>query len=217
MAVKTIPNLPNLRICDHPMVLHWLGVLRDAQSERGFRDTLDSIAPFLVYEALADLPKAPDKVRTPMDVEADWHRVDVPIVLIPIIRAGMIMEENVWRHVPNSSTAHVLVQRDKQANPVRGKDWFGEAVDGSAWHLILETIIATAGSVDVTARLVKELGGKKLIAIAPVIAREGAEMLLERHPDMLVYGAALDEGMTEKKYVVPGFGDGGQRGFNSSY
>lgn len=200
----------SLHVLDHPLAHSVLTELRDERTPpRRFRRLCNEITAFLVIEATRSLPTRPRTVRTPIQ---DYTGVEIaaPTLVVPVLRAGLGMVEPVLDLLPDAQVAHVGIQRDeKSAQP---KPYYTKIPPlGDHRILVVDPMLATGGTLAHAVQSLKERGGKNFTVLAIVAAPEGVKFMEENHPDVAIFTAALDERLDEKKYIVPGLGDFGDR------
>jgi uracil phosphoribosyltransferase len=207
--------MSNLHISSHPLVAHKLSHLRDIRTEpKKFRELVREIASLLVYEATADLVVTKVKVQTPLAL-TDGHELLEKIGLVPILRAGLGMVEGVWELMPSSEVWHIGLYRDeKTLKPVQYYNKLPTEPTVSVC-LILDPMLATGGSATATVDLLKEWGVRRIKFVGLIGAPEGIALLSQKHPDVPIYLAAVDEKLNEKGYIIPGLGDAGDRQFGT--
>ena len=199
----------------HPLVQHKLSILRDtATGTKQFRELASEITLFLTYEALKNLDTEPCDVQTPITV-AQCRRLTNELVVIPILRAGIGMMDGVSTMVPNVRVGFIGLYRDPQtAAPVEYYAKMPEPKDNTI-ALVVDPMLATGGSSAAAIRMIKERGYKKIIFICMVSCPEGITRLEGEHPDVPIYTASIDQRLNERKYIVPGLGDAGDRLFGT--
>ncbi|HKB32975.1 MAG TPA: uracil phosphoribosyltransferase [Candidatus Dormibacteraeota bacterium] len=203
-----------LKVSSHPLVADSLRGLRDrATQPEEFRVLARKIITLLVYEATADLPVVHGTVQTPLK-EADAISVEQEVVAIPVLRAGLGLLGPVLELLPRVSVGYIGLERDEQTAVAR--IYYEKLPDlvGKV-PLLLDPMLATGGSAAQALDLIKEAGGRNPRMICVVAAPEGVKVLAERHPEVEVYTAALDERLNDKAYIVPGLGDFGDRLFGT--
>jgi uracil phosphoribosyltransferase len=203
-----------LHVSDHPVVQTCLAGLRDeATSPETFRSLARRAITFLLYEATWDLPRTPATVRTPLG-EAPATLVDREVVAIPVLRAGLGLLAPVLELLPRVSVGYIGLERDEQTAVARIYYRKLPPLAGKV-PLLLDPMLATGGSAVQAVDLIEEAGGRGVRMIAVVAAPEGVRALEERHPDVEVYTAAVDEGLNDRAFIVPGLGDFGDRLFGT--
>jgi uracil phosphoribosyltransferase len=203
-----------LHVSDHPVVQTCLAGLRDeATSPEAFRSLARRAITFLLYEATSDLPRRPATVRTPLG-EAPATLVDQEVVAIPVLRAGLGLLAPVLELLPRVSVGYIGLERDEQTAVARIYYRKLPPLAGKV-PLLLDPMLATGGSAVQAVDLIEEAGGRGVRMIAVVAAPEGVRALEEQHPDVEVFTAAVDEGLNDRAFIVPGLGDFGDRLFGT--
>jgi uracil phosphoribosyltransferase len=200
----------------HPLVRHKLGLLRDATlSTKSFREITAEIAALLAYEATADFPLEPATVLA-WSGETQVERIrGRKVTVVPILRAGLGMLEGVLQMIPNAKVSVVGLSRNHDTlQPEQYFERFVGHLDERT-ALIVDPMLATAGSMIATARLLKERGCRDVRALVLVAAPEGIRALDAAHPDVRCWTAAIDSHLNEHGYILPGLGDAGDRIFGT--
>jgi len=199
----------------HPLIAHKITRLRDYQTEpKKFRELVRELAALLAYEATADLMVRPVKVQTPL-AEADGFDLQERIGLVPILRAGLGMVEGVWELMPSAEVWHIGLYRDeKTLKPVSYYNRLPIEPTVSVC-LILDPMLATGGSAVATVDILKKWGVRKIKFLGLIASPEGIEVLHSAHPDVPIHIAAIDQGLNEHAYILPGLGDAGDRQFGT--
>ena len=203
-----------LHVSKHPVVLDCLAGLRDKSTEpETFRDLARKAITFLLYEATADLPVRRDSVQTPLESAAAWT-VDTEVVAIPVLRAGLGLLPPVLELLPRVSVGYIGLERDEETAVARIYYNKLPPLKGKV-PLLLDPMLATGGSGAQAVELIKQAGGTGTRMVCVVAAPEGVKVMEERHPEVDVYTAALDEGLNDRAFIVPGLGDFGDRLFGT--
>jgi len=202
---------------DHPCVQHKLAIIRDIDTgHKRFRELATEITKFICYEALKNIKTKEVTVETPV-ANAVCRKIDTDIVVIPILRAGVGMLEGILELVPTARVGFVGVYRDEETKlPVTYYERFPPQIQGGTC-IIIDPMLATGGSTVAAIDLLKEKGADNIIVICIVTCPEGIGLVEEAHPDVMIYAAAIDDELNEKKYIVPGLGDAGDRLFGTSH
>ncbi|BAI80575.1 uracil phosphoribosyltransferase [Deferribacter desulfuricans SSM1] len=206
----------NLIIIDHPLIKHKLTYVRDKNTpKKEFKELVDEIAMLMAYEITKDFPLEEIEIETPICKTKSWVVSGKKVVLVPILRAGLGMVDGVLKLIPSARVGHVGIYRDpKTVKPVTY--YFKIPSDCEDRDFILiDPMLATGGSAVEAARILKENGVKNIKFMCLIAAPEGVEAFSKAHPDIKIYTAALDERLNEKKYIVPGLGDAGDRLFGT--
>ncbi len=203
-----------LSVSKHPLVADGLRGLRDSRTPpEDFRVHARNVITMLLYEATADLPVRRGKVRTPL-AEADAIEIESEVVAIPVLRAGLGLLAPVLELLPRVSVGYIGLERDEETAVARIYYNKLPKLKGKI-PLLLDPMLATGGSAAQALDLIKEAGGRDTRMVCIVAAPEGVKVLEERHPEVDIYTAALDERLNDKAYIVPGLGDFGDRLFGT--
>lgn len=202
-------------VVSHPLAqIHLTEVRRAASSPAQFRWHLQRLAEILFYEACRTLETSPIRVMTPL-TETDGQAFRRPVVLVPILRAGLGLQEAILPLVPEAVVAHVGICRDeKTALPMPYFAKLPEALK-TADVFVLDPMLATGGSASHAITQLKGAGAARITMICVVTCPQGLSALAAAHPDVQVVTAAVDERLNERSYIVPGLGDAGDRCFNT--
>lgn len=203
-------------VVDHPLVKHKLGLMRVADvSVRDFRALANELSKLLTYEATKNLPSERIAVTGwagPVEVD---HISGKMVTVVPILRAGLGMMEGVLDLIPGAKVSVVGMYRNEQTlEPVTYYEKVAKQLDKRT-AIILDPMLATGGTVVATIDLLKDKGCKDIKAIFIVSAPEGLARVIERHPDVDIYTAAIDQKLNENGYILPGLGDAGDKIFGT--
>ena len=203
-----------LAISRHPLVADSLARLRDKRTEpEEFRVLARNVITLLLYEATADLPVRKGTVETPL-AKADASMMETEVVAIPVLRAGLGLLAPVLELLPRVSVGYIGLERDEETAVARIYYQKLPKLEGKV-PLLLDPMLATGGSAAQALDLIKEAGGRDPRFICIVAAPEGVKVLEQRHPEVKIFTAALDESLNHKAYIVPGLGDFGDRLFGT--
>ncbi|MEE4271454.1 MAG: uracil phosphoribosyltransferase [Thermoanaerobaculales bacterium] len=201
----------SLHIVDHPLLHDIMARLRDRETPSDdYRALTYRISTFLVAEATRDLPTREVPVSTPLE-ETTGHRLASRVVAVPVLRAGIGMLQAFVDLVPGTEVGYFGLERDEETAVARR---YYEKVPhdlGEAVVYLLDPMLATGGSAAMAVEGLLERGAKDVRLVAIVAAPEGVDRLLERTNGTTIYAAALDRGLNERKYILPGLGDFGDR------
>jgi uracil phosphoribosyltransferase len=199
----------------HPLVADKLTCLRDRHTDpKEFRALVREIAGLMAYEATQDLLTAPRAVETPL-ASLQGVTLAEKIGLVPILRAGLGMVEGIWSLLPSAEVWHIGLYRDeKTLKPVQYYNRLPIEPTVSLC-LILDPMLATGGSAIATVDILKQWGVKKIKFVGLIGAPEGITRLQEKHPDVPIHLAAVDDHLNERGYILPGLGDAGDRQFGT--
>jgi len=203
-----------LHVSRHPVVGHCLAGLREQRTPpEEFRALARQAITFLLYEATRDLPARQGTVLTPL-AEAPATRVAAEVVAIPVLRAGLGLLGPVLELLPRVSVGYIGLERDEHTAVARIYYNKLPPLAGKV-PLLLDPMLATGGSAVQAADVIAEAGGTGTRMICVVAAPEGVRALEERHPEVEVFTAALDAGLNDRAFIVPGLGDFGDRLFGT--
>lgn len=216
-ATRPHERFSNLRVVDHPLVKDTLAQLRDARTPReAFRHALSTLSRLLASEATRDLPSAAVQIDTPNGRSATRRVDSARIALVPVLRSGLGMLGGMLDLLPAAAVGHVGLQRD--ATTKRPREYFVKLPpDRGGPVFVVDPMVATGGSAVHTLDLLNARGieDERIRFVGVVAAPEGARQLLERHPAVRVFVAALDSHLDAAKQIVPGVGDMGDRLFGT--
>lgn len=204
-------------LIEHPCVQHKLAIIRDVDTgHKRFRELATEITKFICYEALKNIKTKEVAVQTPV-AEATCRKIDTDIVVIPILRAGVGMLEGILELVPTARVGFVGLYRDEETKlPVTYYERYPPQVKGGTC-IIIDPMLATGGSTAAAIDKLKDNGADNIIVVCIVTCPEGIELVEKAHPDVHIYAAAVDDKLNEKRYIVPGLGDAGDRLFGTSH
>jgi uracil phosphoribosyltransferase len=202
---------------EHPCVQHKLGIIRDIETgHKRFRELATEITKFVCYEALKNIKTREVMVETPV-ATATCRQIDTDIVVVPILRAGVGMLEGILELVPTARVGFVGLYRDEETKqPVTYYERFPRQIKGGTC-IVIDPMLATGGSTVAALDLLKKSGAEDIVVICIVTCPEGIALVEEEHPDVKIYAASIDDRLNEKKYIVPGLGDAGDRLFGTSH
>ena len=205
-----------VHVMDHPLVAHKLTILRDKDtSTKDFRELVSEIGMLLTYEATRDLPLEQKEVETPICKTSAPTLKGKKFAVVPILRAGLGLVDGVLRMVPSARVGHIGLYRNEETlEPVK---YFCKMPKDVAERevLIVDPMLATGGSADAAIRIIKGYGCQNIKLMVLVAAPKGIEVVTTAHPDVEIYCGAVDQGLNEASYIVPGLGDAGDRIFGT--
>ncbi|MBC5788470.1 MULTISPECIES: uracil phosphoribosyltransferase [Clostridiaceae] len=203
-------------IMDHPLIQHKMSILRDKSTGfKEFRELVSEIAMLMCYEATRDLPLAEVDIETPLAIAKTKVIAGRKIVFVPILRAGLGMVDGMLKLVPAARVGHVGMYRDPETFVPH--EYYCKLPPNMDQRevIVLDPMLATGGSAIDAIDAIKKRGCKSIKFMCLVAAPEGLNALQEKHPDVQIYAAALDQCLNEHKYIVPGLGDAGDRIFGT--
>jgi uracil phosphoribosyltransferase len=201
----------------HPLIQHKLGLMRAAGiSSKDFRELASEVGNLLTYEATRELKTESVEIKgwngDPISVNQIKGK---KITVVPILRAGLGMLDGVMQLIPNAKISVVGLYRDEQSlQPVA---YFDKVVKDISQRtaLIVDPMLATGNTLIATIDLLKQKGCQHIMGLFLVAAPEGIAKVQEKHPDVDIYTAAVDERLNNKGYILPGLGDAGDKIFGT--
>ncbi|MBI5464561.1 MAG: uracil phosphoribosyltransferase [Ignavibacteriales bacterium] len=207
--------MKNLTIINHPLVKRDLTVLRNKQTPNNiFRAVLRRTAALMAYEVTRDLPLKSVQISTPLEA-TKGSKVEKPIVLVPILRAGLGLVGGFVEVIPDANVGHIGLFRDEQS--LRPVDYYFKVPKhlGTSLVLLLDPMLATGGSAVAAIDYLKQKGARMIRFVSLVAAPAGVKKISQAHPNVRMYTCALDRGLNEHGYILPGLGDAGDRMFGT--
>jgi uracil phosphoribosyltransferase len=199
-------------ICvEHPLLADTMGHLRDhATPCEDFRLLAKRASLLLTAEATRDLPTEDGSVLTPL-ATSTTRRLAARVVVVPVLRAGLGMLDGFLEVVPSAQVGYFGLERDESTALAH---CYYEKIPArleQAVVFLLDPMLATGGSATLAVDGLRERGASNIRFLCVVAAPEGVARLQASAPDALIYTAALDDGLDERKYILPGLGDFGDR------
>ena len=210
------PEFPNLSVLAHPLIQHKLTILRDrSTATRDFKQLVNEIAMLMAYEVTKDLPVEAVEVETPLERMHGARVAGKKLVLVPILRAGLGMVEGIAQLIPSARVGHIGIYREHDTlEPV---DYYFKipSDEDARDFFLLDPMLATGGSAVDAVSALKHAGAQRIRFLCLVAAPEGVRRMLQAHPDVLIFAAALDRQLNDHGYILPGLGDAGDRLFGT--
>ncbi len=208
--------MSNLHIIDHPLIAHKLSIMRNKRTgSKDFGELLDEIAMLMGYELTRDLPLEDVIIETPIEKMVAKTVSGKKLAIVPILRAGLGMVDGLRRLVPVARVGHIGLYRDPETHkPVEYYCKLPTDIEDRI-VILVDPMLATGGSAVDALTMLKKRGCKHIRFMCLVAAPEGVKAVTDAHPDVEIYTAALDKGLNEKAYIVPGLGDAGDRIFGT--
>ena len=202
----------NLTVVDHPLLRHKLTLLRSRETPKKlFRELVNEIATLLAYDVTRDLDEEDIQVETPLEVTAGQRISGGELVIVPVLRAGLGMVEGVMRIVPGARIGHVGMSRDEES--LQPTEYYFKVPDRPEVRrfVVVDPMLATGGSAAAAISGLKARGAQRISLMCIVAAPHGVSVLAQAHPDVPVFAAALDRGLNDVGFILPGLGDAGDR------
>ena len=202
-------------LIDHPLISHELTCLRNPDCpSHDFRQRVRRIASLMVPSVTADLEVNSVECSTPLEVTSG-SAMKRPVVLVPILRAGLGFQDGFLDLIPEAAVAHLGMARNEKTLQPEAYYLKHPVAMADAELILLDPMLATGGSAAQSVTTLKEAGAKRIRFVSMLAAPEGVRALEEAHPDVPIYTAAIDRCLNEKGYILPGLGDAGDRLFGT--
>lgn len=207
--------MPRITIVDHPILKRDLSILRSKDTPHGtFRKVISETSTILAYEAMRTIPVEETHVETPIEVTTGYRVVE-PVIVVPILRAGLGMIDGFVRFVPEARIGHLGMYRNEETlEPV---DYYANLPAGlpTAHIFVVDPMLATGGSAVGALRHLTSKGAVNLNFVCLIAAPEGVKALHDAFPDVPIVTASVDRQLNENAYICPGLGDAGDRTFGT--
>ena len=199
-----------IEVVQHPLVKHILTRLRDASTEPAqFRALARQLTLLLAVDATRDLPVREHTVQTPLE-PTQGHSLAQPIVAVPILRAGLGMLEAITELFTDVRVGYIGLERDETTAVARAYYCKLPPI-GASRVLLLDPMLATGGSAAQAVEVLLKAGAQDIVHVCVVAAPEGVRLLNERFPQVRIVAASIDRGLNDRKFILPGLGDFGDR------
>lgn len=200
---------------NHPLIQHKLTILRNKDTDtKSFRENLSEIAKLMTYEATKNLKVMEEEVETPL-MKTIGYTLEEKVAIVPILRAGLGMVEGIQSLIPTAKVGHIGVYRNEETlEPVYYYCKLPTDIEKRR-VILVDPMLATGGSAVYAIDYLKSQNVKDIVFMCLVAAPTGIEKLLNKHPDVAIYTAKIDQGLTENGYIYPGLGDCGDRIFGT--
>ena len=208
--------MEGVTIVDHPLVQHKLTLIRDKSiSTKSFRELLKEIGMLLCYEVTRDLPLTEVEVETPLARMQSARIAGKKLVFVPVLRAGATFVDGMIDLVPTARVAHIGLYREPVS--FAAVEYFFKSPSdlGERLAIVVTPVVATANTSVAAIDRLKERGAKDIRLVCLIAAPEGLERVRGLHPDVPVWTAAIDEGLDQNGFILPGLGDAGDRAYGT--
>lgn len=200
-----------IQLLQHPIIQSELTILRDKRtSSEQFRRAVESIASCMAYEVLKKLPTREIEVETPLEITTGVE-ISTKVVFIPILRAGLGLLPPFINLYPKAEVGYIGIKRNEST--FAGEEYYFNIpeIEPDTPIYLLEIMLATGGSLmSAISRLMLE-GANNISIVSIISAPEGIEKIMSEYPEIPIYTASIDRGLNDKKYIIPGLGDAGDR------
>ena len=207
-----------LKLINHPLIQIKLTVMRSKDtSHKEFRSNLNEIASLMTYEILRDYKTKDKEVITPTNTKTVGKTLDSEIIIIPILRAGLGMEQGILDLIPQARVGHIGLYRDEKTfKPIKYLYKTPQEVSKEkSTVLLVDPMLATGNSANDAIDSLKEEGWKNIKLVCLVGVDKGINLILKNHTAVDIYLASKDEKLNENNYIIPGLGDAGDRIFGT--
>jgi uracil phosphoribosyltransferase len=221
MPIHTHDNLTQV-LDAHPVVSHAMAIIRYKETDAPeFRTAMRQVGHVLMAEATKTLPTMAMDIETPLAIcEAQVRDPSIPILIVPILRAGLVWADLALEWLPEAHVYHLGMARNEET--LLPETYYNKLDQGNfdyaeAKVMVLDPMLATGGSAVGTLEVLKKLGVREenMIFVCLLASPEGLEHMAEHVPDVRIVTATVDEKLNEKGYIVPGLGDAGDRTFGT--
>lgn len=205
----------NFTLLDYPLVKRDITILRDKNTQpEGFRAAVKRLSNVLAVEISKDFRIEKTEVETPLE-KTTGYKLEQDVVLVPVLRAGLGMSTGFLDLIPDAKFGHIGLQRDEVTlNPVEYYFKMPKNLE-DAEVILIDPMLATGGSASEAINYLKKKGAKNIVFACLVASPAGIDKIYADHPDIKVFGAAIDRELNDKGYILPGLGDAGDRTFGT--
>ena len=208
--------MSKVTVCDHPLIQHKLGVIRNKNcGTKDFRTIVSEIAGLMCYEATRDLKLEDVEIETPITKMTAKQLSGRKLAVVPILRAGLGMVEGMLTMIPAAKVGHIGLYRDpKTLEPV---EYYCKlpADCGQREVFVVDPMLATGGSACAALSMLQKHGCRHIRLLDIIAAPEGIARVQREHPDVDIYVCSVDEKLNDHGYIIPGLGDAGDRIFGT--
>lgn len=208
--------MQNVKIIDHPLVQHKISLMRDINTgTKEFRELASETAMLMCYEATRDLPLKTVEIQTPVAVAKSRIISGKKLAFVPVLRAGLAMTDGIVTLLPAAKVGHIGIFRDPETT--NAVEYYCKLPsDVSERDVIITDIMLATGVTSVkTIDILKKAGVKNIKLMCIIASPQGIEAVNKAYPDVEIYCGAVDEGLNDQNYIVPGLGDAGDRIFGT--
>lgn len=205
-----------VHLIDHPLVQHKLTLMRKkSASVNSFTRLLDELSTLMAYEVTRDMPMHEVEIETPLATMQSRLIDGKKIVLVPILRAGLGFLSGMRSVIPGARVGHIGLYRDPKT--LGAIEYYFKMPSGmkSRDAIVLDPMLATGNSAIAAVDRLKETHPRSIRFVCLLTCPEGLANFHSQHPDVPVYTAAIDQGLNEHGYIMPGLGDAGDRIFGT--
>lgn len=200
-----------LRVLAHPLAAHILTHLRDKTTKPAtFRTLSYQLSLLLAIDSTSEVETEPKAIETPLEPLTGRVLAHQPLVVVPILRAGLGMVQPFTDIFPDVAVGYIGLERDHET--AKARSYYCKLPPLAGRHaFVVDPMLATGGSAVQALNIVKEKGAKDVRLVCIVSSPEGVAEVERAHPGTIIHTAALDRGLNARKYILPGLGDFGDR------
>jgi uracil phosphoribosyltransferase len=199
-------------ILKHPLASHVITHLRDKTTKPAtFRTLCYQISLLLAIEATRDLPTEQKTIETPLETVGADVLSHQPLVVVPILRAGLGMVQPFLDLFPDVSVGYIGLERDHTTAVARSYYCKLPPLTSKSLVVLVDPMLATGGSAVQALDVVRAKGATNVTLVSIVSAPEGVAEVRKHYPNVRIFTAALDRQLNAQKYILPGLGDFGDR------
>lgn len=208
--------MSNVCVIDHPLIQHKLSIIRDSNTgAKEFRELVEEVSMLMAYEVTRNFSLEEVEVETPVATAHCRTIAGKKIAVIPILRAGLGMVGGILKLIPTAKVGHIGVYRDPETlQPI---EYYCKLPQDIVERelIIVDPMLATGGSAVAGIQFLKQRGATQIRLMCLIAAPEGIQNVQDKHPDVDIYVAAVDDRLNSHGYIVPGLGDAGDRLFGT--
>lgn len=200
-----------VHVLDHPLAAHIITHLRDKTTKPAtFRTLAYQIGLLLAIESTADIEIESKEIDTPLERVTGRVLAHQPLIVVPILRAGLGMVQPFTDLFPDVSVGYVGLERDHET--AQPRSYYCKLPPLAGRHVfVVDPMLATGGSAVEAIRVVKAQGAVNPTLVCIVSAPEGVAEVEKHYPGLTIHTAALDRELNSRRYILPGLGDFGDR------
>lgn len=201
-----------LHVLDHPVAAHVISHLRDQSTKPAtFRTLCYQISLLLAIEATRDLKTEVRQIQTPLESASCRVLAHQPLVVVPILRAGLGMVQPFLDIFPDVSVGYIGLERDHETAIARSYYCKLPPLTADSRVMLVDPMLATGGSAVQAIDALRGRGATDLTLVSVVSAPEGIAEVQRHYPDLPIFTAAVDRELNAQRYILPGLGDFGDR------
>ena len=205
----------NFNLIDHPLVKRDITILRDVNTNcETFRSAISRLSNIIAVKLFVDLKLKEIEVQTPLE-KTKGFKLAQEVVIVPVLRAGLGMVNGFLQVIPDAKVGHIGLERDEET--LKPIEYYYKTPANLIEHqiILVDPMLATGGSASAAISFLKKRDAENIIFACIVAAPSGIIKINEDHPDVTIFGAALDKELNDKGYIIPGLGDAGDRTFGT--